>query len=99
MRPFAEAEAIRAIQISTRFPQVHGAPVHIGIPSLIGKSSLDKPDFADSTTVKDNEVPLFWACGVTPHVALKSAKLLFSNTHSAGCMLVTVARNSKLAKL
>ena len=97
MRPFAAAHAIRAIQICTRFPAVHGAPVHLGDPSLIGISDLAKPDYGDVVTVGPNELPLFWACGVTPQVALEAAKPPFAITHSPGCMLVSDLRNSQLA--
>lgn len=99
MRPFSAPDAIRAIQISTRFPQVHGAPIHIGDPSFIGISNIEKPDFSESVSIKERELPVFWACGVTPQVALENAKLPFAITHSPGCMLVSDVRNSKLAIL
>ncbi len=97
MRPFMAADAIRAIQICTRFPAVHGAPVHIGNPALIGIGDLAQPDYGNAVTLGDNELPLFWACGVTPQVALEAAKPPFAITHSPGCMLVTDLRNSQLA--
>ncbi len=97
MRPFRAADAIRAIQICTRFPAVHGAPVHLGDPGLIGISELARPDYGDAVTVADDELPVFWACGVTPQVALEMAKPAFAITHSPGCMLVTDLRNSQLA--
>lgn len=99
MRPFLAADAIRAIQICTRFPSVHGAPVHLGDPSAIGIGDLSRPDFGDTVSVKKGEMPVFWACGVTPQVALESARLPFAITHSPGCMLVTDLRNSQLAIL
>jgi uncharacterized protein YcsI (UPF0317 family) len=99
MRPFAAADAIRAIQICTRFPSVHGAPIHLGDPSLIGIDELSSPDYGDAVTVQTQELPLFWACGVTPQVAIESAKPPFCITHSPGCMLVTDMPNSKLAIL
>jgi uncharacterized protein YcsI (UPF0317 family) len=99
MRPFKAADAIRAIQICTRFPSVHGAPVHLGDPGLIGIEQLDSPDYGDPVTVGEHELPLFWACGVTPQVALEQARLPFAITHSPGCMLVTDLRNSQLAVL
>lgn len=99
MRPFNAADAIRAVQICTRFPSVHGAPIHLGKPSLIGIEDLQSPDYGEPVTVAENELPLFWACGVTPQVALEAAKPPFAITHSPGCMLVTDLRNSQLAVL
>ena len=63
MRPMSPANAIRAIQITTRFPAVHGAPVHIGKPELIGIKDIAKPDYGDAVQVRDDEMPVFWACG------------------------------------
>ncbi|MFT7176797.1 MAG: hypothetical protein ACJAUG_002803 [Halioglobus sp.] len=97
MRPFLAAHAIRAVQICTRFPSVHGAPIHLGDPSLIGIDDINTTDYGDPVTLKDNEIPVFWACGVTPQVALEAAKLPFAITHSPGCMLVTDVPNSQLA--
>ena len=99
MRPFKAADAIRAVQICTRFPSVHGAPIHLGDPSLIGISELASPDYGDPVTIAEDEIPLFWACGVTPQVALEAAKPPLAITHSPGCMLVTDLRNSQLAVL
>lgn len=99
MRPFPAAQAIRAIQICTRFPSVHGAPVHLGDPALIGIADLGKPDFGDPVTVREDELPVFWACGVTPQVALEQARPPLAITHSPGCMLVSDLRNSQLAVL
>ena len=97
MRPFQAADAIRSVQICTRFPSVHGAPIHLGDPALIGIEDINKPDFGDAVTLHDGELPVFWACGVTPQVALEQAKPPFCITHSPGCMLVTDIQNSKLA--
>jgi uncharacterized protein YcsI (UPF0317 family) len=97
MRPFLAADAIRAVQICTRFPAVHGAPVHLGDPGLIGIDDLALPDYGDAVSMNDDELPVFWACGVTPQVALEAARPPFAITHSPGCMLVTDLRNSQLA--
>jgi uncharacterized protein YcsI (UPF0317 family) len=99
MRPFMPPHAIRAIQICTRFPAVHGAPVHLGDPGHIGIGDLAKPDYGDPVTVEAGEIPLFWACGVTPQLALAEAGLPFAITHSPGAMLITDLRNSQLAVL
>lgn len=98
MRPFVEADANRAAQICTQFPSVHGAPIHVGEPSLIGVNDINSPDFGDMVTIKPDELPVFWACGVTPQVALEQAKPPLCITHSPGCMLVTDLRNSELAE-
>lgn len=97
MRPMLPSDAIRAIQICTRFPSVHGAPIHFGDPDLIGIDDINAPEFGDAVTIKDNEVPVFWACGVTPQVALEQARPSFCITHTPGCMLVTDLPNSHLA--
>ena len=97
MRPMVPADAIRAIQICTRFPSVHGAPIHFGDPGKIGIGDIHNPDFGDAVTINAGEVPLFWACGVTPQVAVEQAKPPFCITHSPGCMLVTDLPNSHLA--
>lgn len=97
MRPFKAADAIRAIQICTRFPAVHGAPIHLGDPAQIGINDLAQPDYGDAVSIGEQELPLFWACGVTPQVALEAARPPFAITHSPGCMLVSDLRNSQLA--
>jgi len=99
MRPFKAVDAIRAVQICTRFPSVHGAPVHLGNAQLIGITDLAQPDYGEAVSLRDGELPVFWACGVTPQVALENARPPFAITHSPGHMLVTDLRNSQLAIL
>lgn len=97
MRPFKAADAIRAIQVTSRFPAVHGAPVHLGDPALIGIRDLARPDYGDACEVQADEIPVFWACGVTPQAALEQARLPLAITHAPGCMLVTDLLNQRLA--
>lgn len=97
MRPMKPADAIRAIQICSRFPAVHGAPVHFGDPQAIGISDLRSPDYGEAVSIRSGEVPVFWACGVTPQAVIKQAKPDFCITHSPGHMLVTDLLNSSLA--
>jgi uncharacterized protein YcsI (UPF0317 family) len=97
MRPLKPADAIRAVQITTRFPAVHGAPVHLGKPELIGIKDIEKPTWGDPPEVKDDEVPVFWACGVTPQSVVMTVKPEFCITHYPGCMLVTDRKNSEFA--
>jgi uncharacterized protein YcsI (UPF0317 family) len=99
MRPFKPSDAIRAIQITSRFPGVHGAPVHIGKPELIGVRDLGRPDWGDAVEVADDELPVFWACGVTPQAVIAEAKPEFCITHTPGAMLITDLKNSQLAIL
>jgi uncharacterized protein YcsI (UPF0317 family) len=97
MRPLKPADAIRAVQITTRFPAVHGAPVHIGKPELIGIKDIMRPDYGDAVPVGDDELPVFWACGVTPQSVIATAKPDFCITHAPGSMLVTDRKNTEFA--
>ncbi|MGA1060553.1 MAG: putative hydro-lyase, partial [Burkholderiaceae bacterium] len=99
MRPMRAEHAIRAVQITSRFPQVHGAPVHLGDPRLIGIADLQQPDYGDAVTVHDDELPVFWACGVTPQAALTLAKPPICITHAPGAMLIADPLNSHIAAL
>lgn len=97
MRPMRASDAIRAIQITSRYAAVHGAPVHIGDPTQIGIADLAKPDFGDAVAVMNGEIPVFWACGVTPQVAISQARPELCITHAPGCMLITDLRNASLS--
>jgi uncharacterized protein YcsI (UPF0317 family) len=97
MRPLAPAHAIRAVQVTSRLPAVHGAPVHLGFPEAIGIADLGRPDYGDPVPVEQGELPVFWACGVTPQAAIAAARPPFAVTHAPGCMLVTDLRNAQLA--
>ncbi len=93
MRPMKAAEAIRAIQITSRYPGVHGAPIHIGHPELIGIHDLSKPDYGDAVEIRKDELPVFWACGVTPQSVAMEAKPSLCITHLPGHMLITDLKN------
>jgi uncharacterized protein YcsI (UPF0317 family) len=97
MRPLRAADVIRAVQVTSRFPNVHGAPVHIGDPSLIGIHDLSRPDYGDAVDVMPDELPVFWACGVTPQAAIQQACPAFCITHAPGAMLITDLLNHQLA--
>ncbi len=97
MRAFSPADAIRAIQITSRFPNVHGAPVHIGLPELIGITDLEQPFAGDPPGLRAEEIPVFWACGVTPQVAVEHARPPLCITHRPGCMVITDLLNTSLA--
>ncbi|HEX7969693.1 MAG TPA: putative hydro-lyase [Stellaceae bacterium] len=99
MRPLRPADAIRAVQITSRFPAVHGAPVHIGLPGIIGIADLAVPDYGDAVEVRDDELPVFWACGVTPQAVIAAARPDFAITHAPGAMLASDLLNAQLAAL
>ena len=96
MRPIPYKQVVKAVQISGAVPKVHGAPVHIGNPAHIGIADIAKPDFGDAVTIKDGEIPVFWACGVTPQSIVMNVKPRFAITHAPGCMLITDTKNSDL---
>lgn len=97
MRPLRPADAIRAIGVTSKYPGVHGAPVHIGLPEAIGVD-IDKPmQTLGTCRVLPDELPLFWACGVTPQMALSAAKLPICITHTSAHMLLTDVRLADLA--
>ncbi|MDI1286708.1 MAG: putative hydro-lyase [Reyranella sp.] len=95
MRNFTVPNAIRAIEITSRFPRVHGAPIHFGDPAAIGIADINKPEFGGEPDIRPGEVPLFWACGVTPQTVIEVAKPPFCITHKAGHMMVTDRLNEE----
>ena len=89
MRPYLPEDAIEAIVITARFSRTHGAPIHFGNPADIGIADITQPDFGDAVEIKSGEVPVFWACGVTPQLVLEQTKPEFCITHKPGYMLIT----------
>jgi uncharacterized protein YcsI (UPF0317 family) len=89
MRPIPEKDVVRAVQVTSRFPAVHGAPIHIGSPESIGIQDISRPDFGDPVTIKEGEVPVFWACGVTPQAVAMHVKPDIMITHAPGHMFIT----------
>ncbi len=96
MRPLTPAQAVRATTICARFPRAHGTPVHIGDPQAIGVRDLDRPDFGDPVEIRPGEVPVFWACGVTPQAVVMQARPEFVITHKPGHMFLTDLRDTDL---
>lgn len=99
MRPIHNTKVVKAVQITSRFPSVHGAPIHIGDPSKIGITNLGKPDYGDPVEIKDGEVPVFWACGVTPQAVALRSKPPLMITHAPGHMFITNLLDEELAAL
>ncbi len=89
MRPIPYDKIVKAVTVTARVPKVHGAPIHIGSPELIGIKDINKPDFGDASTIKEGEIPVFWCCGVTPQSVIMNSKPDFCITHAPGHMLIT----------
>ena len=88
MRPMTHDLALQATQITAKFPRSHGAPIHLGDPLQIGINNLNFPDYGESVSIYPNEIPVFWACGVTPQAVAVASKIPFLITHSPGHMFV-----------
>jgi uncharacterized protein YcsI (UPF0317 family) len=99
MRPIQRSQVVRAVQVTSRFPSAHGAPIHIGDPSAIGIENLDSPDFGDPTVIKEDEVPVFWACGVTPQVVAIRSRPSLLISHVPGQMFITDLRDENISVL
>jgi len=97
MRPLTPENARRAVEITARYPGVHGAPVQLGAPEALGIEDLSRPDFGDPVPLEPGEIPVFWACGVTPQAVLMAARPPLAITHSPGCMFVTDVCDEALA--
>ncbi|MFG6119682.1 putative hydro-lyase [Thalassobacillus sp. B23F22_16] len=95
MRPVKAADIPKAVQVTSRFPSVHGAPVHVGEPEAIGITDLSHPDFGDPVTIKAGEIPVFWACGVTPQAVAMHMKPEIMITHAPGHMFITDKKNEE----
>jgi uncharacterized protein YcsI (UPF0317 family) len=89
MRPIPASQVVTAVQVTGRMPLVHGAPVHVGSPASLGITDLAAPDFGDPVQAQPGDIPVFWACGVTPQAALMASKPPFAITHAPGFMFVT----------
>ena len=99
MRPIKRGQIVRAVQVTSRFPATHGAPVHIGDPAAIGIRDLSRPDFGDPVEVLPGEEPVFWACGVTPQAVALSCRPPLMITHAPGRMFITDRRDADYAVL
>ncbi|NQT57122.1 MAG: putative hydro-lyase [Desulfobacteraceae bacterium] len=99
MRPMRPEQAVRAVQVTTRFHLTHGAPIHLGSPERIGIEDLNRPDFGESVTIRPGEIPVFWACGVTTILAATSTPLPLVITHAPGHMFVSDLRDEHLTLL
>ena len=94
MRPVPAELVATAVRVTSRYPAVHGAPLHVGDPSALGIADLAAPDFGDPVEVRPGEVPVFWGCGVTPQAAVMASRPAFAIAHAPGHMALTDARDS-----
>jgi uncharacterized protein YcsI (UPF0317 family) len=99
MRPIKRDQMVRAVQVTSRFPATHGAPVHLGDPAAIGIKDIGRPDFGDAVEVRSGEEPVFWACGVTPQAVALSSRPSLMITHAPGHMFITDRRDADYAVL
>lgn len=93
MRPIRATDIARSVEICARYPHVHGAPIHVGNPAGLGIVDLARPDYGDAVAIEPGELPVFWACGVTPQAVAVAAKLPFCITHAPGRMFVADTLN------
>jgi uncharacterized protein YcsI (UPF0317 family) len=98
MRPMQPRQANEAERICRPFRQAHGAPVHVGDPAALGIADLQRPDFGDAVEIRPDEVPVFWACGVTPQAVVMEVKPPLVITHKPGHMFVTDLREEDLLR-
>lgn len=95
MRPYRPEQLDAVRRVTERYPGMHGGPIHVGDPEVLGIGDINRPDFGDAVPIADGELPVFWACGVTPQLALEAAGLELAITHSPGCMFVTDRRDAE----
>jgi uncharacterized protein YcsI (UPF0317 family) len=89
MRPMLPAQAIRAVQVTSRFPMTHGAPVHVGDPAALGIADLARPEIGRAVTIREGETCVFWACIATIWETIRASRPAFMITHAPGCMFIT----------
>ena len=98
MRPIRAEHVPAAVQITSTFPTMHGAPVQVGYPEKLGIKNLQAPEYGDSVEIKEDEIPVFWACGVTPQLVALQAKIEIMITHATGHMFITDLLDSEIGR-
>jgi len=96
MRPMPMHQVVRAVEITSRYAKAHGSPIHIGNPEAIGITALENPDYGDAVSIRKNEVPVFWACGVTTQTAILQLKPELAITHAPGHMFISDLKDESL---
>jgi len=95
MRPIKKDLVAEACVVTSHYPDTHGSPIQVGYPEMIGIDDIQKPDYGDAVSIEEDEIPLFWPCGVTPENVLKDVKLPFAITHTPGHMFVCDKKDSE----
>ncbi len=95
MRPIKKEKVADACVVTSHYPRMHGSPIQVGYPEMIGINDVAHPDYGDAIEIKEDEIPLFWPCGVTPQNVITSMKLPFAITHAPGHMFVTDKKDSE----
>jgi uncharacterized protein YcsI (UPF0317 family) len=93
MRPYTPENAQRAAEVTENYPMAHGGPIQIGDPDALGIRDIHNPEYGEAVTIEDGEIPVFWACGVTPQEAIRNAKPEIAITHAPGYMFVSDIRS------
>ena len=96
MRPFKGSLIPKVVEITSKLPAVHGAPIHIGDPKAIGIKDIFSPEFGDPVAINEGEIPVFWACGVTPQLVALESKPDLMISHAPGYMFITEIKNDQL---
>lgn len=96
MRPMPMHQVVWAVEITSRYAKAHGSPIHIGNPEAIGITALENPDYGDAVSIRKNEVPVFWACGVTTQTAILQLKPELAITHAPGHMFISDLKDESL---
>ena len=94
MRPVPADQVATAVRVTSRYPAMHGAPVHVGDPGALGIADIDAPDFGNPVEIREGELPVFWACGVTPQAAVMASEPAFAIGHAPGHMAITDLRDA-----
>ncbi len=95
MRPIPKERVADACVVTSHYPNMHGTPIQVGYPEMIGIEDINRPDYGDAVEIKKDEIPLFWPCGVTPQNALRDVKLPFAITHAPGHMFISDRRDEE----
>ncbi|WAO88937.1 Hypothetical protein NCS54_00630600 [Fusarium falciforme] len=104
MRTYEIEEVEQVRKITRPYLTTHGEPIawRWDGAEAIGIKSVHGPDFGDRQTLKGDEVPVFWGCGVTPQAVVEAVGDGIKGTvmtHDPGFVMVTDWTVDDLPKL